>query len=119
MIDGVWIPVAAELGGQPLSGPPLSALARGRLQISQGRYSATFDGQLDEGSLRTDPTEESADLDIQGESGPNAGRTLLAIYRLNGDELETCLSLDGGPRPFSFQTQPGTQQLLVRYQRQQ
>ena len=56
-------------------------------------------------------------MDIHGQKGPNAGRTIRAIYALEDDQLIVCYQLGTGERPDGFETPKGSQVLLVRYQR--
>jgi uncharacterized protein (TIGR03067 family) len=113
MIEGTWIPVTAELGGQKL---PDEYIKDTKLILSAGRYTYT----IDQGTYKLIPTKEPKELkamDVTGVEGPNKGKTLLAIYELAGDTLRICYDLDGKLRPDAFMTRAGTQQLLVIYKR--
>jgi uncharacterized protein (TIGR03067 family) len=116
MIEGTWIPVTAELGGQKL---PDDFLKDTKLVLSAGRYTYHTQ-QLDQGTYKLIPTKEPKALkamDVTGVEGPNKGRTLLAIYELAGDTMRICYDLDGKLRPDAFTTRAGTQQLLIIYKR--
>jgi len=58
-------------------------------------------------------------MDIRGREGPNAGRTIQAIYELAGEQLTVCYQLGSGERPSEFKSAKGSQVLLVRYLRVQ
>ena len=58
-----------------------------------------------------------AAMDIHGQEGPNAGRTIQAIYQLAGDQLTVCYQLGAGERPAEFKSPAGSQVLLVHYRR--
>lgn len=47
-----------------------------------------------------------------------AKNSIKGIYRLDGDALRLCLSLDGGPRPESFETRKGTSVVTYTLRRQ-
>jgi len=52
-----------------------------------------------------------------GVTGPNAGRTIAAIWRVEGEVLELCYDVGGGTRPTMFASAAGSTRLLVRYRR--
>jgi uncharacterized protein (TIGR03067 family) len=66
---------------------------------------------VDRGDYRIDVATDPKSLDIVARDGPNAGRTMLAIFELHGDLLTICYDLDGAGRPPS--TEPGDDQLLL------
>ena len=72
----------------------------------------------DRGSVKLDPAATPKAMDITGTDGPNKGKTLLAIYELDGDRLKICYDLSGKNRPTAFQTTNGSLLFLVTYQRQ-
>lgn len=113
-LDGAWLPVTAELGGQPF---PAAVLATMKLVLAGDRYTVFVGGAKDEGTVARLPDTSPAALDITGVEGPNAGRTIPAIYQARGDTLEVCYNLAGPERPTAFATAAGTQQFLVRYHR--
>lgn len=53
-----------------------------------------------------------ATMDIIGDRGPNAGRSMLAVFELNGDELTVSYDLEGQARPASLA--PSKDQPLLR-----
>lgn len=113
-LDGSWLPVKAELGGQPF---PAAVLATMKLVLAGDRYTVFVGEAKDEGIVTRLPDTVPAALDITGVEGPNAGRTIPAIYHARGDTLEVCYNLGGPERPASFATAAGTQQFLVTYSR--
>ena len=109
MIEGNWIIITAELGGQRLD----ETLKDTRLIMADGRY--TY--QNDQGTYKLAPSEKPKAMDITGKDGPNQGKTFLAIYELTGDTLRICYDLAGKTRPSEFTTKAGTKQFLVTYKR--
>jgi uncharacterized protein (TIGR03067 family) len=57
-------------------------------------------------------------MDITGTEGPNKGKTMLAIYELEGDSMKVCYDMSGKERPTEFKTKPGTAQFLAKYKRE-
>jgi len=117
MIEGTWMLVAAEIGGQKLPDERLkdaeAGSAAGKLILNDGRY--TY--QNDQGTYKISPTENPKAMDITGTEGPNHGKTFFAIYELAGDSLKICYDLGGKARPNEFTTRAGTHQFLAIYKR--
>jgi uncharacterized protein (TIGR03067 family) len=109
-IEGSWIAVSFELGGQKL---PEASFKDTRLILTDGRY--TY--QNDQGTYKINPAGKPKSMDITGTKGPNQGKTFPAIYELTGDTLRICYDLGGKMRPSEFTTRAGTQQFLALYKR--
>jgi len=111
VIEGTWVIVKAELGGQKL---PDQGIKGTKLILTEGRYQL----QIDQGEYKLYPAEKIKAMDIIGREGPNKGKSFLAIYELQGDTLKICYDLAGKIRPTQFKTEAGTKQFLVIYQRE-
>lgn len=110
-LQGAWAPDSAELGGGPL---PVASFAGAILRLTD----TTYDFGNDTGAVRLLPPATPAMMDIMGRAGPNAGRTIPAIYQLTDSTLTIAYQLaKDGARPTAFTTAKGTQELLVRYRR--
>jgi len=109
---GRWTPVTAQLSGQDY---PASNFQGATLVLT----ASTYDFGGDQGTVSVNATTAPAQMDIHGTVGPNAGRTILAIYRLTTDQLTICYNLSAGPRPSDFVSPAGSMVLLVHYQRTQ
>lgn len=59
------------------------------------------------GTYKLDPTREPKTVDWADTIGEDAGKTLLAIYSLEGDRLVFCAAYPGQVRPTEFRTRPG------------
>jgi uncharacterized protein (TIGR03067 family) len=111
-LAGTWALANAQLGGKEF---PIASLNGAMLHLTAKAYE--FAG--DSGGYVTVPDAKPAQLEIYGVRGPNAGRTIRAIYRLNGDEMDVCYQLGDGPRPLEFVSPSGSQIFLVHYKRVQ
>jgi uncharacterized protein (TIGR03067 family) len=111
-LAGRWAPQSAELGGQAF---PVANFGGATLQLTMDSYE--FAG--DKGTYAVLSTNPPATMDVRGREGPNAGRTIQAIYELAGDQLTVCYQLGAGERPREFRSAAGPQVLLVRYTRVQ
>jgi len=114
-LQGIWMPVKAELAGQPMSDAVLKTIT---LKLSEGEYEVTVaGGQPDNGTWTVDAASKPKGMQITGVKGPNAGKIFPAIYELKADTLRICYDLSGAKRPTRFKTAAGTQLYLVTYNR--
>ena len=109
-IEGTWVVASAALGGKDL---PLQAFQNSPLRMAGGRYAF----QSDSGEYAVIPGAVPAALEVRGRQGPNAGKTIPAIFKVQGDTLTICYDLSGTARPKDFRSEPGTQLFLARYTR--
>jgi uncharacterized protein (TIGR03067 family) len=107
---GSWAPQSAQLGGLAL---PIASFQGAHLRLTADTYE--FAG--DSGTCATVAGGPPARMDIHGLVGPNAGRTIRAIYELTGEELTVCYQLGSGERPGEFKSAQGSKILLIHYQR--
>ncbi len=112
-IQGTWLPVKAELHGQPLPDPVLKMIV---LKMNGGKYEVTAEN-VDKGTYTIDTAAKPRTIDVQGVEGPNAGKKIPAIYELHGDTLRICYGLGGSPRPTEFKSPSGSKVFLVTYER--
>jgi len=95
--DGVREPVDEEKGWEP------------RSTFSGNTFVVTIaDGSIPiKGIFKLDPTREPKAIDYTDTFGADAGKTFLAIYSLEDDELIFCAADDGHERPTEFKTKLG------------
>lgn len=115
-LDGTWVPIAADVSGQVLA---VRDLRVARLVLDRGGYEIIdgSDAVVDRGDIRIDRGATPPTMDIVGSAGPNAGRTMLAIFELDGDRLTVCYDLDGAVRPANMQPQEEQLLLSITYAR--
>ena len=63
MIEGTWLPVEAELGGQKF---PDELLKTMKLTMSDGRYTVNVGEQIDNGLIKLEPATKPKAIDITG-----------------------------------------------------
>jgi uncharacterized protein (TIGR03067 family) len=112
MMEGTWLPVEGELGGQKFPDEVLKTI---KLTLSEGKYTVNV---IDKGTVKLDPSKKPKTMDIVGTEGPNKGKTIPAIYELTGDTLRVCYDLSGKNRPKEFKTEKDSKQFLVSYKRE-
>ncbi|HEY2158644.1 MAG TPA: TIGR03067 domain-containing protein [Isosphaeraceae bacterium] len=67
--------------------------------------------------IELDPTRSPAEIDVMLGYGPNIGRRLPGIYRLEGDRLTICLGVPEEPRPVVFESKVGSMRMLYSFVR--
>ena len=115
VVDGTWLGAKAELSGKPF---PEELTRTIRITVAKGKYKVAVSGTYDEGTFQLDPSTKPKSLDLTATAGPNKGKTLLAIYELDGDTLKVCYDLTGKNRPKEFKTTEGSELYLVTYKRE-
>jgi uncharacterized protein (TIGR03067 family) len=95
-LNGTWIPVKQEIGGQSL---PDAAFAKQKLVISDSSYTFTAES-VDKGTVNYG----DGKMDIYGKEGVNAGKHFTTIYKFENNQLVICYNLKGDAYPDSFET---------------
>ena len=115
-LEGAWIPVAASISGKEL----LVAELRVKYLVFDGRDYSIVDRSnqvVDRGEYLVNDSITPRTIDIVGRDGPNAGRSMLAIFELKGDQLTVCYDLDGRKRPQNMQMDEDELLLSITYER--
>ena len=115
-LEGAWVPVAANVAGRELV---VNDLRVKYLVLDAGGYSIVdrTNRIVDSGEYLVDDAASPQTMDIVGREGPNAGRTMLAIYQLDADRLTVCYDLDGKERPSDMQPREDKLLLSITYTR--
>jgi uncharacterized protein (TIGR03067 family) len=102
-IQGTWLPIKAELGGEPMKDDFLTNTV---MKLDRAKYEVTVAGSPDKGAYSLDAESKPKTIDISGEEGPNAGRKILGIYELQDNTLKICYGLGHTPAPPNSKVQP-------------
>ena len=116
--EGVWKPVAAEKSGVKM--PPV-ALGAITLTLTRDNYEVAVKGESepDRGTSSLDTSVTPHRMTITSTSGPNKGKTFLAIDEMkDADSLRVCYDLSGQEFPKEFKVPKSTHLYLVGYRRQ-
>ena len=115
-LEGAWAPIAAKVAGQDLG---VGELRVKYFVLDAGGYSIIdrTNHVVDSGEYLVNDAASPQTMDIVGRDGPNAGRTMHAIYELHGDHLTVCYDLDGAARPTNMQPQDDQLLLSITYAR--
>ena len=106
-LQGTWKQIAYERDGvtEPLDEQGWEP----RVTFTGDTFVVTLaDGSIPiRGTYKLDPTRDTKTIDWNDTIGEDAGKTLLAIYSLEGDRLVFCAAYPGQERPTEFRTRPG------------
>jgi uncharacterized protein (TIGR03067 family) len=106
--QGDWSLVMAVRDGREI---PDDVVSRSTLVIKGDKFTfpdATTVGTGPSGTFKIDPTRSPKAIDVTPASGPDAGRTWLGIYEIDGDLYNVCLVPPGEARPVQFVSVPGS-----------
>jgi len=115
LLQGKWVPAAAQLGGQPMNEATLKTIS---MKLDNGKYQVLVGEYPDRGTYTIDTTTKPKSITVVGTEGPNQGKTFPAIYELKDDTLRICYDLSGAKRPEEFKSVAGTKLYLVTYKRE-
>jgi uncharacterized protein (TIGR03067 family) len=104
-LEGTWTFVRLEIDGSTI---PTSALAASRILIDGDRFRSESPEATYEGIFNINVEAQPHQIDIEFVAGPEAGNWNYGIFRLDGEQLEICLDMNGKPRPAAFGTSLGS-----------
>jgi uncharacterized protein (TIGR03067 family) len=97
---GDWQALSGVLSGKAL---PEDVVSSTKLTMTPGRYVVDLAGNIDSGSCTIDLDATPILMRIEGQAGPNAGRTFLAALEFVDDNrIRIAYDLSGTDHPKSF-----------------
>jgi uncharacterized protein (TIGR03067 family) len=115
-LAGTWKVEKAELGGKDTT----AILKDLKLTVdASGKYTVEIGKEKEEGTFTVDLSKTPKQMDLTSKDGPNKGKMIKAIYKLDGDTLVACydLNTEKGARPEKFESKDDNQ-FLVTYKRE-
>ena len=104
-LEGTWAFARLEIDGNTI---PAGALGASRILIDGDRFRTESPEANYEGVFNINVEAQPHEIDIEFVAGPEAGNWNYGIFRLDGEQLEICLDMNGKPRPAEFGTSPGS-----------
>jgi uncharacterized protein (TIGR03067 family) len=104
-LEGSWAFARLEVDGAVM---PASVLQASRLLIDGDRFRTESPEANYEGIFNINVETQLHEIDIEFIEGPEAGNWNYGIFRVDADQLEICLDLNGKPRPDNFSSFPGS-----------
>jgi len=110
-LNGTWIPVQQELGGQEL---PPAAFAGQKLILQDSSYTVSAE-HIDKGEV----IYHGNQMDIISREGANAGKRFKAIFKIESGLMTVCYDLSGKDYPREFSTKGKPLYFLAIFKREQ
>lgn len=112
--QGTWVPVLYEVDGKPAADEEKAKI---ELVIKGDQSTLSKGKEPRHGSYKLSPGKKPKELDILLTDGPDKGKTLPAIYEIEGDILKICLARTGKDRPKELVSKPGSGHVLEVWKR--
>ena len=88
------------------------------LDITDRKYDVSVGGNKDQGTLEVDTSSEPNKLTIQGTTGPNAGKTILAVFDFPEiGTMRVCYDISGAEFPSGLESTSANGYFFVTYKR--
>jgi uncharacterized protein (TIGR03067 family) len=116
-LTGTWKVAARESNGEKT---PADALKGMFVKVANdGTATVTKEGKEIRKVkwINLDPTQKTKTVDVEVVEGDDKGKTLLAIYRIDGDQFILCIASAGKERPTTFSTETESGHSLITYSR--
>jgi RNA polymerase sigma factor (sigma-70 family) len=115
LLEGTWEMITVASDGKKQNTP---AGRTTQLTFRGEAFTLERDGKvIAKGTLKVDPSKKPHPLDLTFSEGDMAGKTTLAIYEIQGDELQEGFAITGNERPTGFTTEKGNNRLVFTYRR--
>lgn len=115
-LQGGWRLTAQEHGGKRSTAKEIAGLT---LEVAKARFTSREGADVKEDAelSRLDSKAKPAELDLKIAAGPDKGKVVKGIWKLEGDELTVCIAEPGRGRPAEFQGAEGTGHTLLVFRR--
>ncbi len=113
---GTWRVVSFERDGKKT--PAESLESTRSVYKPDGTFMVKRDGTtVIQGSVKIHPTKTPKLSEATYTEGELKGKTVLAIYEIDGDNMRACYALPGKDRPTEFSSKPDSGHVLIVYKR--
>ena len=115
-IEGTWRVVALEVNGNKVSDEDAKKIKV--VNGPNGTWTLFSDGkEISKGTNSFDPTKKPKTIDFTATDGEGKGEVYLGIYELGENTRKLCFAPQGKDRPTEFATAPGSEHVLVSFER--
>ena len=117
-IEGTWRVVALEVNGSDVVHEAVEKLTV--VNGSDGTWSLRSEGkEISKGISTFDPTKQPKAIDFTPTDGGGNGKRYLGIYDLGDKTRKLCFAQPGRDRPTEFSSIPGSEHILVIFEREE
>lgn len=113
-LDGNWEGSKGTMAGQDMPNDIIKSI---KLTITGKEYEVSIGGQKIKGTAINDDSTTPKRMKLNDKEGPNADKTIYAIYELSKDELKVCYAMEGTEYPKEFKAPEGSKFFLAVYKR--
>lgn len=116
-VEGTWRVVALEVNGNKATDEDAKKLTV--VNGSDGTWSLLSEGkEISKGTSTIDPTKKPKTLDFTPTEGAGKDNQYLGIYELGEKTRKMCFAPPGKERPTEFSSMPGSEHILVTFERE-
>lgn len=117
LIEGTWAVVELQVNGNKAEEADARKLTV--VNGSDGSWALLSGGkEVAKGTSTIDPTQKPKTLDFSSSEGEDKGKLYLGVYEYLGENRrQMCFAPIGAPRPTSLTSSPGSQHILVVFER--
>jgi uncharacterized protein (TIGR03067 family) len=114
-MQGEWIVASQEVNGKKSEPRKLALL---KLTVAGDKFTSR-DGAdvLDESTFKVGANVRPRTIDLAFTAGPDRGKSVLGIYKMEAGMLTVCVADVGGARPKEFATKEGSGHMLFVFRR--
>jgi len=109
-LQGTWVRASVERDGKPAAAEELK---NSRLTLKGDKYTLDDGKEKRTGTFKLDESKTPKTLDIISDAGPNKGKTLKAIYKIEDDTFTYCVAPPDKDRPTEFSGKEGSGHTLL------
>lgn len=115
--EGTWRAVTLEVNGNKAMEEDAKKITV--VNGSDGTWSLRLeDKEIGKGTSTIDPTKQPKTIDFTPTEGEGKGNQYLGIYEIGEKTRKLCFAELGKERPTDFTSTPGSQQILVTFERE-
>ena len=115
--EGTWRVVALEVNGNKAKDEDAKKFTV--VNGSDGTWSLrSEDKEISKGTSTIDPTKKPKTIDFTPTEGEGKGNEYLGIYELGEKTRKLCFAPAGKERPTEFSSTPGSEHILVTFERE-
>lgn len=115
-LEGTWVAASVIQAGQELPEHTPRVI---KLKLDDETFEANLCSGSDEGAYIIDSASKPRKLTLKGDHGPNAGKTILAIYDFpEAETMRVCYDLTGASFPTGFESTSENGYFLAIYKKQ-